>query len=113
MAPPERSGFDLRHLLRRPVRPGCSQYDRRGTIRAVIANSGCANACTGERGTSDARRMAELTALGLGCRADQVLVLSTGVIGRTLDLSKLEPGIRAVTRDHGPSHAAAVAHAIM
>src|SRR5262245_19979248 len=54
-------------------------------IRAVIANAGCAYACTGSRGLSDAQRMAALTAQVVGCEPDQVLVLSTGVIGRPLD----------------------------
>src|SRR5438093_3949023 len=54
-------------------------------IRTVIANAGCANACTGARGMADARQMAALTAEALGCRPDEVLVLSTGVIGRHLD----------------------------
>ena len=77
-----------------------------GRIRAVIANAGCANACTGDRGMTDARRMAELAAAGIGARADEVLVLSTGVIGVFLDMEKLERGIAAL-RAPGASKAAA------
>ena len=62
-------------------------------IRAVVANSGCANACTGDAGLADTRMTAEATAQSLGCRTDQVLVLSTGVIGQRLDMSKLRAGI--------------------
>ena len=62
-------------------------------IRAVVANSGCANACTGEAGLEDTRATAEATAQAVGCRADQVLVLSTGVIGQRLNMPKLLAGI--------------------
>jgi len=65
-------------------------------IRAVIANAGCANACTGERGMADARRMASLTARSLDCEPEQVLVLSTGVIGVFLDMDKLAAGLAAL-----------------
>ena len=78
-------------------------YDREvlhhnpAAIRAVIANSGCANACTGERGMADTRRTAELAARAIGCEPAQVLVLSTGVIGRLLDMEKIARGIAALT----------------
>ncbi|MHC1578738.1 MAG: bifunctional ornithine acetyltransferase/N-acetylglutamate synthase [Dehalococcoidia bacterium] len=52
-----------------------------GRAQAVIANSGCANACIGEQGLSDAEEMAQLTAAKLGTSPDEVLVASTGVIG--------------------------------
>ncbi|HEX7587039.1 MAG TPA: bifunctional ornithine acetyltransferase/N-acetylglutamate synthase, partial [Anaerolineae bacterium] len=75
------------------------QYDRdvlaknTSAIRAVIANSGCANACTGDAGLADTRATAEAAAQSIGCRADQVLVLSTGVIGQRLNMAKLKAGI--------------------
>jgi glutamate N-acetyltransferase / amino-acid N-acetyltransferase len=75
-------------------------YDRRvlarpdAAFRAVVANSGCANACTGGRGVADTLAMAARTAAAVGCAADEVLVLSTGVIGVPLDLAKVERGIR-------------------
>ncbi len=62
-------------------------------IRAVVANAGCANACTGEAGMEDARAMARLAAGAAGCAPEQVLVLSTGVIGVPLDLARLALGI--------------------
>jgi glutamate N-acetyltransferase/amino-acid N-acetyltransferase len=65
-------------------------------IRAVVANSGCANAVTGERGLADARRMASLAAEAVEARPDEVLVLSTGVIGVHLDMRRLEHGIAAL-----------------
>jgi glutamate N-acetyltransferase/amino-acid N-acetyltransferase len=65
----------------------------RGTARAAIINSGNANACTGERGDDDARWMTAEVAGQLGCPAEDVLVCSTGVIGRFLPREKLAAGI--------------------
>ncbi len=78
-------------------------------IRAVITNAGNANACTGPRGMADARRMAELAAYGLRCQPDDVLVLSTGVIGRHLDMDKVAQGIAAVTSTAAAQHGAPIA----
>jgi glutamate N-acetyltransferase/amino-acid N-acetyltransferase len=64
-----------------------------GGIRAVVANSGCANACTGPQGMDNARRMAQMAAERIGCAAQDVLVLSTGVIGAQLPMEKIEQGI--------------------
>ncbi|MEM8733051.1 MAG: bifunctional glutamate N-acetyltransferase/amino-acid acetyltransferase ArgJ [Planctomycetota bacterium] len=64
------------------------------SLRAVITNSGNANACTGRQGEIDAARMCELTA-ELGAFSPQdVLVMSTGVIGHTLPMQKVESGIQ-------------------
>ena len=68
----------------------------RGRARAVVVNSGNANACTGEQGTRDARRMASLVASSIGCAPDEVLVCSTGVIGQALPMGCLETGIPRV-----------------
>lgn len=67
----------------------------RGTARAVIINSGNANACTGVRGIDDAQWMAAEVARALDCPADDVLICSTGVIGRFLPREKLAAGIPA------------------
>lgn len=64
------------------------------SIRAVVCNSGNANACTGQRGLEDARRMAQLAAEAVGCDEQQVLVLSTGIIGEYLPMEKIATGIR-------------------
>jgi glutamate N-acetyltransferase / amino-acid N-acetyltransferase len=82
-------------------------------IRAVIANAGCANACTGEPGTAATRRTAELVAKAIGCAPQQVLVLSTGVIGRALDMEKMERGIAALVSPRAEVGGAAAARAIM
>lgn len=63
-------------------------------LRAVIVNTRCANACTGELGVQNARSMARLTAESLNVAAGSVLVMSTGVIGTHLDMPRIEHGIR-------------------
>ena len=85
----------------------------RGAIRAVVANSRCANACTGEPGLVDARAMAEATAQAVGCRADQVLVLSTGVIGTRLEMDKIRSGIAHAASRLSVEGGADAARAIM
>lgn len=82
-------------------------------IRGVILNSGCANAVTGPRGLEDARRMAELAASAIDARAEQMLVLSTGVIGVHLDMTKLASGVAALARDEARRDPALVARAAM
>lgn len=61
--------------------------------RGVVINSGNANACTGQRGIDDAQWMTGLVAERIGCDPENVLVCSTGVIGRFLPREKLEAGI--------------------
>jgi glutamate N-acetyltransferase / amino-acid N-acetyltransferase len=61
--------------------------------RGIVVCSGNANACTGQQGLDDARRMTELAAAALGVPAEQMLVCSTGVIGRLLPMDVIAPGI--------------------
>ena len=88
----------------------------RADARAIVVCSGNANACTGEQGLADARRMAELVAIELRCTPEQVLVASTGVIGRPLPMPVLEAGIPegdARSRDRPRRASAHAAHAIL
>jgi len=71
----------------------CRQRTPGDRIRAVITNSGNANACTGEDGLQDAQEMCRLVASRIGCEAEQVLVMSTGVIGRRLPMDSVRDGI--------------------
>ena len=64
-----------------------------GRARAILVNSGNANACTGEQGQRAAQRTAEETARALGLPVDQVLVASTGVIGQQLPVGTLLAGL--------------------
>lgn len=65
-----------------------------GNIQAIVVNSGNANACTGEPGMVDARKMASVTAECLGLKEGEVLVSSTGVIGAPLPIDKIVEGIK-------------------
>ena len=65
------------------------------SIRAVITNSGNANACTGDQGMRDAESMCQAVASQIGCNPSDVLVMSTGVIGSHLPMGKVENGIKA------------------
>jgi len=82
-------------------------------VRAVVANAGCANAVTGDRGLADARRMASLAAEAVQARPDEVLVLSTGVIGVPLDMPRVERGIAALTAPGSLRSAGDAARAIL
>ena len=85
----------------------------RGTGCAIVVNSGCANACTGEEGLANARRMAEEVALALGCPSEQVLVASTGVIGVGLNMDHVVPGIREACASLARGSGSDAARAIM
>ena len=65
-----------------------------GNIQAIVVNSGNANACTGEQGMIDAKKMASVTAECLGLKEEEVLVSSTGVIGVQLPIDKIINGIK-------------------
>jgi glutamate N-acetyltransferase/amino-acid N-acetyltransferase len=86
---------------------------RAGLARAVIVNSGNANACTGARGVSDAAAMAEFTARALGCDAKRVLVASTGVIGAPLPIERVVEGIPHAAARLAPDGLTDFCHAIM
>jgi glutamate N-acetyltransferase/amino-acid N-acetyltransferase len=83
-----------------------------GVVRAIIVNSGCANACTGDSGMTAAREMASETARLVGCAPEQVLVASTGVIGVGLPMDKIKNGLpnafAALGHDQGPQAARAI-----
>ena len=89
------------------------QNIRKGMVRAIIANSGNANACTGEVGLDNARKEAELVAKELGISADEVLVASTGVIGTPLPMDRIEPVIPELSGRLMPEGLSSAAEAIM
>lgn len=81
-------------------------------LRGVIVVSGNANVATGEQGLADARRLRTWAAERLGCRPEEVLVASTGVIGVRYPLERMLPGLDALP-DAGPLDLDALAQAIM
>ena len=84
-----------------------------GHARAVVVNSGCANACTGADGMANARRMAADAAAGLGCTPQDVLVASTGVIGVGLPIEKVSAGIGKAVGQLARGKGSEAAQAIM
>jgi glutamate N-acetyltransferase/amino-acid N-acetyltransferase len=85
-----------------------------GRAAAVVLNSGCANAATGDQGLADAEEMCALVARELGCTAAEVLVCSTGLIGFTLPMDAVRGGIAALVagRSADPDGGTAAAEAI-
>lgn len=81
-----------------------------GYARAIIVNSGCANASTGDQGDTDALEMARLASRKLGIPEDEVLVSSTGVIGEKLPMDNLRHGVTTLElkADGGPELARAM-----
>lgn len=84
-----------------------------GSARAVVVNSGNANACNGEQGMMDAQAMAAEAAVVLGIPEDEVLVASTGVIGKKMPMDKVLPGVRAAAGQVSPDGGHLAAEAIM
>jgi glutamate N-acetyltransferase/amino-acid N-acetyltransferase len=88
--------FTQNRVVAAPVRV-CRERLPTDACRGFVVCSGNANACTGQRGLDDARRMTAVAAETVGCRAEQMLVCSTGVIGRHLPMPGIENGIRAAS----------------
>jgi glutamate N-acetyltransferase/amino-acid N-acetyltransferase len=84
-----------------------------GSARAIVVNSGCANACTGDEGLAVAREMAAETARVVGCPIEQVLVASTGVIGVSLPIARVRAGLPVAATALAADQGAAAARAIM
>jgi len=84
-----------------------------GVARAIVVNSGCANACTGDEGLRAAREMAAETARLVRCSVAEVLVASTGVIGVALPIEKIRAALPAAFRDLANEHGSLAARAIM
>ena len=84
-----------------------------GKGQVIVANSGCANACTGKQGLTDAKETAEIAAAEIGIKADQVLVASTGVIGEPLPVPRIRTGIATAMGLLSPNGWGQAAEAIM
>lgn len=104
--------FTTNQVFAAPVRY-CREVCAVGNARAIFANSGNANACTGERGYEDALETARLTAGLLGCAPEEVCVCSTGVIGVPMPMDRLAQGVRACAATLSDAGGADAARAIM
>jgi glutamate N-acetyltransferase/amino-acid N-acetyltransferase len=91
----------------------CRQNLAKGTARALVVNSGNANAFTGKRGAEATRVTAEAAAAAVGCAPDEVYVSSTGVIGEPLDASKFAHLLEGLAKAAAPDAWHAAARAIM
>jgi len=85
----------------------------KGSMQAILINSGCANACTGARGLRDSRASARCLASHLDLDPRRILVASTGVIGSFLPMPKIEKGISSAVSSLSPRGGTAAARAIM
>lgn len=84
-----------------------------GLVRAVVLNSGGANACTGPQGFIDTHVSAELVGDLLSISSGEIIVCSTGLIGELLPMDKITDGIRRIAADMGINSLGLVAQAIM
>ncbi len=106
--------FTQNRVVAAPVKL-CRERLPRDDARGIVICSGNANACTGQRGLDDARRMAAVAAEAIGCQPEQILVCSTGVIGRHLPMPEVERGIRSAAGqlEHSGAALEAAARAIL
>jgi len=91
----------------------CKQHLATGNIRALVINTGNANAGTGEEGLARARQTCDAVAQLMGCATENVLPFSTGVILEPLPVDKILPALPAAQADLAPNHWSEAAHAIM
>jgi glutamate N-acetyltransferase/amino-acid N-acetyltransferase len=82
-----------------------------GRAAAVVLNSGCANAATGQPGLEDARATCAVVAEHLGCRTEEVLVCSTGLIGYSLPMDAITAGVEGLVGGRTADAAGAIAAA--
>jgi glutamate N-acetyltransferase/amino-acid N-acetyltransferase len=104
--------FTTNKIKAAPVRVSASHI-RSNETRAVIVNSGNANACTGSTGIQHAKRMAHLAAKEGRWKERQVLVCSTGRIGVPLPIERIEEAIPRLVKELAPDQGPAFARAIM
>ena len=104
--------FTTNKIKAAPVKVSAAHL-RTADLRAVVLNSGNANACTGLEGIEHAKRMARAVGWNLGLRERQILVCSTGRIGVPLPIERIEEGVVRASAALGPSNGKAAARAIM
>lgn len=88
--------YTTSHFQAAPLKVTQDSLSKEGKLQAVVVNSACANACTGEKGLQDAYEMRRLAAVKLGVEDHLVAVASTGVIGEYLQMDKIGSGINKV-----------------
>jgi glutamate N-acetyltransferase/amino-acid N-acetyltransferase len=111
--PAAAAGVFTRNLVKAAPVLYSQKIIRKRILRAVVVNSGNANAVTGERGYRDAEAMARAAGEGLAVPAEQVAVASTGVIGMFLPIDRIQEGIRRLTGSLSSTGGDEAAQAIM
>lgn len=91
----------------------CRERVGRGPLRAILVNSGNANACTGRQGLQDARRLTQSLAKRLGCPPARVVMSSTGLIGQRLPVDLMERALDGLVQGLAPEKGREAAVAIM
>jgi glutamate N-acetyltransferase/amino-acid N-acetyltransferase len=105
--------FTLNKVKAAPILISKRIIEKKNKIRAVLVNSGNANACTGEQGHKDALAIQKYCASKLGVKPDEVLVSSTGVIGQLLPMEVMMKGIDKITGSLSSSGGMDAAEAIL
>jgi glutamate N-acetyltransferase / amino-acid N-acetyltransferase len=105
--------FTLNKAAAAPIQICKRHLQKSSVARAVVVNSGNANACTGEQGLHDAKAMVNETAKALGVAEEQIWVSSTGVIGQPLPMQKILPAIVDLSKTLANTGGADAAAAIM
>ena len=93
--------FTTNDVKAAPVLVDMAHLDASSKVKAIIANSGNANACTGVRGMADANETCKFVADIYGVKKEQVLVCSTGRIGEFMPMEKLKSGITSASEKLG------------
>lgn len=105
--------YTTSHFQAAPLKVTQASIQAEKLIQAVVVNSACANACTGEKGLEDAYKMRELLAEHLQIKKEYVAVSSTGVIGEYLKMDKIAAGIKQINHGNTANHADAFQEAIL
>lgn len=105
--------YTTSHFQAAPLKVTQASIQAEKLIQAVVVNSACANACTGEKGLEDAYQMRDLMAAHLQIKKEYVAVSSTGVIGEYLKMDKIAAGIKQIKQGNTANHADAFQEAIL
>ena len=111
--PAEVAGVFTRSLCPSAPVDYCRQSLKHGKARAVVVNSGNANAFTGKKGAAATEATAQATAAAVGCASNEIYLASTGVIGEPLDASKIAPLLAGMAKEAKADFWSEAAKAIM
>lgn len=105
--------FTTNQVKAAPVKWDIQVVEQKAGARAIVMNSGNANACTGLRGSGDTATMAMRTAEKINAKPEQIFVCSTGTIGKPMPMEKVSPGIETLIAKLSPDGGMNAAEAMM